>query len=82
MPVRLSPAVTSAMSLSLYIQRIFDDLVQELEANTRARLHSWTGRIWSHASPVRLRARKWRLTCLRSAGIGPSCPEAAAARRL
>ena len=49
MPVRLSPAVTSAMSLSLSIQRIFDDLVQELEANTRA--HSWTGRIWSHAFP-------------------------------
>ena len=45
MPVRLSPAITSAMSLSLYIQRILDDLVQELEANTRARLHSWTGRI-------------------------------------
>ena len=45
MPVRLSPAVTSAMSLSLYIQRIFDDLFQELEANTRAGLHSWTGRI-------------------------------------
>ena len=39
MPVRLSPAITSAMSLSLYIQRILDDLVQELEANTRARLH-------------------------------------------